>query len=374
MNGLIPPPDPLGIPSLAIIFQALGWLTLTLHIIFMNFVLGGTFIVTLQEWIYGNNPEVAKGNSLLIRIMPVAISLAITMGVAPLLFVQVLYGQFFYSANIMMGGIWLSIIGLVMIAFYALYILIAKRPADQRASWTTKGILLFNLLLFFAIAFLFTNNAVLTENPHYWPDIYSKVKSFVAPDASLLPRYLHNVVGAVGIAGVWMAVVGLYHKTFYPENESMARTMIRSGLIWALITSIVQIVTGGLYLVSLGMDLIKEFMGNGFLFVAWTISVCTAIFAIITLILALLNDNNAKFIWASVGLFFLTLFGMVMGRDLVRILSLNDYFTIQELVVRPSHSSLILFLVTFVLGLVILGYLIRLVWTMPKKEPSDHSY
>ena len=41
MTELIPPADPLGIPTPVIVFQFLALLTFVLHLIFMNYILGG---------------------------------------------------------------------------------------------------------------------------------------------------------------------------------------------------------------------------------------------------------------------------------------------------------------------------------------------
>ena len=48
---------------------------------------------------------------------------SLTTGVAPLLFVQVLYGHFFYTANILLGWRWLAILGVLIVGFYAVYLL-----------------------------------------------------------------------------------------------------------------------------------------------------------------------------------------------------------------------------------------------------------
>lgn len=368
MNNLIPPPDILGIPSPVYIFQFLYWLTLVLHFIFMNFILGGTLIIAHQEILFGKKPSTVKINTIIIKVMPVALSFAVTMGVAPLLFVQVLYGQFFYTANVMMGGYWLSIIGLVMAAFYILYIIVAQKPSHQTATPLTKLLLLINALLFLLVAFIYTNNAILTENPAYWPDIYSKAKSVIAPNASLIPRYIHTIIGSVAIAGIWMAFIGAYQCHFYPENREIALKMKKSGFTWAALATVLQMLSGGLYLYSLGLDKIKLFMGNGYLFVGWTVGVASAVFALIILIFALLHLENAKFLWGTLVLFFVSLFGMVMGRDLLRGISLEQYFTIDKWIVRTSHSSLLLFLVTFVAGLAIVGYLLYMVWNLKREE------
>ncbi len=376
MNELIPPPDPLGIPSPVWIFQFLYILTLVLHIIFMNYILGGTFIVMLNEWFAGKDPKVAKANSILVKVMPFSLSLAITMGVAPLLFVQVMYGQFFYSANIMMGGFWLLLLALVTIAFYMIYVLIAKRSNDQTSnSWTRFGITL-NTLLFFTVAFLWTNNAILTENPKYWPDIYTGARSVIAPDLSLWPRYLHNVIGAVAVAGLWMCCIARFQARHHPENQQTADWMERNGMVWATIATVINTVVGFAYLGVMPLvmeEFMKKFMGNGILFVGWSISIVTAILALVHMILALVKPEKKGFLWGAVGLIVLTLFGMVMGRSLIRYIQLEEYFTVSELTVRPHYGSLILFLVTFLIGLAVLGYLIYMILKIPPKSNDSVS-
>lgn len=371
MNGLIPPPDSLGIPSPPIIFHLLSILTFVLHVIFMNYVLGGSIMAAVHEWLFGNRSHVGQANSLMIRIMPVALSMAITMGVAPLLFVQVIYGQFFYIANILMGAFWLSIIGLVMAAFYMIYILIAKRPVSERASGLTRIGILINALLFLVVAFIYVNNAILTENPQYWADIHSGRRWIVAPDASLWPRYFHFIIGAIAVAGLWCAAIGRYQIRYHEDRAEAGRWMVKTGLHWAVAATTFEILIGVLFLYTLGWDKIKAFMGNGILFVGWSISLVTALIALVCMIMAMMKPENPKLLWGSIGLISATLVGMTMGRLLLRTIFLETFA--QELTVRPSHSSLLLFLITFIAGLAVLAYLIRLTWTLPDRTDASEA-
>lgn len=370
MTELIPPADPLGIPTPVIVFQFLALLTFVLHLIFMNYILGGMLIVTINEWFFGKNPQAGEANALLVRVMPVALSMAITMGVAPLLFVQVLYGNFFYTANIMMGGFWLLIVGLVIVGFYLIYVLIAQRPEGRSATPLTRLVSLVALALFLTVAFLYTNNAVLTENPDYWKAIYTGERFAAAPDPTLWPRYLHNVLGAVAVAGLWCAAIGRYQVVRHPARAEAGRWLVKNGLHWAAMATAFAMILGGIYLYTLGMDRIKAFMGNGILFVGWSISVMTAILSLVCIAMAMMKPDNAKLLWGSIGLSAVTLAGMVMGRELVRMISLQKYYTPQSLAIRPGDTSFYLFLVTFVLGLGVLYYMLRLVWTMPQATPG----
>lgn len=369
MNGLIPPPDSLGLPSPPVLFEILSILTFTLHLSFMNFVLGGMLIVTVHEWFFSRNSTIVQANAILLRLIPVAISLAVTMGVAPLLFVQVLYGNFFYISNIMMGGYWLAIVGLVTLAFYLVYIVIPKQPARSTSTILTKCISLIITLLLLTVALLYTNNAVLTGEPDAWPAIYSGAKSVIAPDPTLFIRYLHNVTGAVAVAGLVCAMVGRYLIRYHGQPNPVASTLIKSGLTWSSIGIVAALLTGTLYALQYGD--IKEFLGNGPLFVGWSVANVTAVGSFFCIIAALNVSNRPELIWSAGGLTFVTLLGMAMGRELIRIISLKPYIDILNLPVRLHNSSLMMFLFVLVIGLVVLFYLFRLVWRLPEKSNEE---
>ena len=54
--------------------------------------------------------------------MPVIVALGVNFGIVPLLFVQVAYYKVFYPATILMAWFWLAIIGLLIPAYYGVYV------------------------------------------------------------------------------------------------------------------------------------------------------------------------------------------------------------------------------------------------------------
>ncbi|MGB6853512.1 MAG: hypothetical protein WBG49_13090, partial [Thermoanaerobaculia bacterium] len=93
--------DPFPIPGPAWLFHVLLVFTFFLHALFMNLTLGGTLIAAFAQVVSGG-----KGNDYrailagrLMAVNSIGISLTITTGIAPLLFVQVLYQQYFYTAT-----------------------------------------------------------------------------------------------------------------------------------------------------------------------------------------------------------------------------------------------------------------------------------
>jgi len=57
------------------------------------------------------------------------------LGVAPLLFLQVLYGRLFFTSSILMAGFWLAVVPLLIVAYYCAYV-VAFRGQRTRVGGT----------------------------------------------------------------------------------------------------------------------------------------------------------------------------------------------------------------------------------------------
>jgi len=114
-KSLIPVPDT--IPAHWIIFESLDILTFMIHILIINVALGGSLIILFSRFKKQDLPlDTSIGGSLVMKI-PSTFALGVTFGIAPLLFVQVLYGNLIYSSSILMGVFWLLIIPFIIIAY-----------------------------------------------------------------------------------------------------------------------------------------------------------------------------------------------------------------------------------------------------------------
>ena len=88
-------------------------LTLVLHAVFMTYVLAGSIYLAWAAAFPGSTKPVRSKTPLagLLRDwMPFALSAAITAGVAPLLFVQIIYRQEFYTSNLLLGWRWMTVV------------------------------------------------------------------------------------------------------------------------------------------------------------------------------------------------------------------------------------------------------------------------
>ena len=110
----LPPRDillPLPLPEWLLV--ALLVFSFLLHILFVNLMLGGALVAFWLEWRGRREPALDALAHEIARTVTVNKSLAVVLGVAPLLSINVLYTVFFYSANALTGRAWISVVPLV---------------------------------------------------------------------------------------------------------------------------------------------------------------------------------------------------------------------------------------------------------------------
>lgn len=342
---LIPVPDAVPVPWGW--FQVLLTVTFVLHVLFMNFMLGGAVIALTATLRGGGRSEVADWLS---GKLPFSVAFAVNAGVAPLLFVQVIYGHFVYSSSVMMAAAWFAIIPLLIIAYYALY---GFRGAQAPGGRTLLIAAATVILLF--IGFLFTNNWTLSITPDRWPAYFSHLGGtyWNLGEPTLWPRYLHMVVGSIAVAGLGVAVFGQVRKDKGGKGATLGRGLIEHGMGWFKWATLAQMALGLWWLFVLRSDVMKLFMGGNLVAtIAFGAGFLLAIGALLT--------GFLKKVWPSVALTVVTLLAMAVMREYVRYGYVREYFTPGQLKVVPDISSLILFLVTFAIGIGCVAYMLKL--------------
>lgn len=172
--------------------------TLVLHVLPMNYVLAGsTYLAVLSfgelcGWVSDIHRPIAEK---LREWMPFALGVTITAGVAPILFVQILYKQAFYTANLLLFNRWMAILPVLIVAFYLLYVQKSTRwhawPRAVRAA-ISCGI----LVCFAFVAWSWTENHLLSlQSQATWSEKYLTGKWFYF-NSELIPRLTVWYVGA----------------------------------------------------------------------------------------------------------------------------------------------------------------------------------
>lgn len=100
--------------------------TWALHAVFVGYVVVGAAYALVQAVRDADDPLAERARDLL----PFMLGCGITAGVAPLLFLQLLYQERFYTANLLLGPRWGAVVPALIAGFYALYL--AKATASLR--------------------------------------------------------------------------------------------------------------------------------------------------------------------------------------------------------------------------------------------------
>lgn len=164
--------NPAGIPTYPIIFIGLGVLTFALHILFVQLMLG-TSVIT----IFGAFKDDTKWRRLaaaMLEISKVSVSVAIVIGVAPLLFVQVVYDPHWYTSNVL-SAVWVIAFIVILIfaywAMYAYYFMNSKQK-DKTKEPKGKVWMLVSLALMLVVGFIMHSLTSQILHPELWKEWY----------------------------------------------------------------------------------------------------------------------------------------------------------------------------------------------------------
>ena len=325
---------------------ALHLLTLTLHLAAMSCLLGGTLIAL---WAGVRKQWPAPDAAGFARVLPAATAATVSLGVAPLLFLQLVYPRQIYAATIVSGWFWLAVIGAVIMAYYALY-----RTSFQahRTGQVSLGLLALAALGLLYTSLVYSSVFALAEQPDLLRALYAKDQSGWVWNPAVGAyglRWLHMVLGALTVGGFFVSVLGR-------KSPAMAATG-RAALVGGMAAAAA---VGFLYLVSL-----DTYLGPYMRTPAMPVLVVALVLALAALYL----HSRKRFGLAGLCLF-LSVFGMVYLRHVLRLVRLRGSFDLAAWRVAPQWSPFLLFLACFILMLVVLVWMARLFF---RPEPEVES-
>lgn len=332
----MPLPDYNFIPAPLWLITILHILTLTLHFAAMNFLVGGIIIVLWGK--FGNRWEHPTVKTF-VKLFPSAMAATVTLGVAPLLFVQLVYHRQMYSASIISGWYWLMIIAAVIFSYYFLYgaAFSKKAGAGRRGPY-----LLLALLGLVYVSIVYSSVFALAEDPDLMKTLYASSQGGLVVNPAVgdyVFRWLHMIFGAVTVGGFFIGLIG--------RDNQQAFSVGKSFYLWGLVAASVA---GLAYLFTLGEDMLDLMRDPAI----WVLTI-----AIVLALGALHFFFKKRFLWSGTMLF-LSLLGMVYTRHALRLIRLSPEFDPSSIPVKPQWSIFIVFLVCFVLALGLLWYMLRL--------------
>lgn len=242
-------PLPLPLPEwLLVIILVLSFLV---HILFVNLMVGGS-LLTLWTQIKGlKNKEYDILAHEIAATITVNKSIAVVMGIAPLLSINVLYTVYFYSANALTGLMWIAVIPLVTVAFLLTYLHKYTWKLLENNKAVHISILAVAVIIFLFIPFIFLTNINLMLFPEKWALVKGFFSAMTLPN--VFPRYFHFIFASLSITGLFLHwYMGRKNYPFETIFPTFTRYELKKkGYSLALVASVIQFLIGPLVLLTL---------------------------------------------------------------------------------------------------------------------------
>jgi hypothetical protein len=260
----------------------------------------------------------------------------VTLGVAPLLFLQLTYYDQVYSASIVSAWLWLFVVVAVMVGYYFLY----------GAAFSVKNrrpavLLTLALAALAYVSFVYSSVFSMAERPDIYRTLYAANQSGTALNPDIGDwgfRWLHMLAGAVTVGAFFVGLLG--------RNDENVYRLGRTFFLWGMAVSVVL---GIAYMMTLGEALVP-FMHS--------IAIWLTLIALVLSLGALHFYFRRKFVPAG-AMLFVSLLGMVVMRHVLRMIVLTGEWNPATIPVSPQWSVFGIFLACFVLAIGLVWYMVR---------------
>lgn len=345
--------DPAGVPFYPIIFQVLYVLTWALHAAFVLLSLG-----SMGLSLYGS----AKGNQdaywsiltpHLIQTGKVSVSILIVLGVAPLLFTQVIYDPNWYVTNTL-SGMWVFIFIYTLIVGYSMYYWYYYANKAQKTGSSLIGFISFGILVFAGI--LMHNFAVTSIMPTEWMNMY-------APNGVVdtsgwtfnidVVRLAFMVSLSIPVVGIFLQNYSRFLSTRKDFDESFIQYSAKLGTNLAVIGLLISAVAFVLWMLQIG-----------YLFHPVSIAIVVGV-----LVLLFMSKVNSNSYYTTLVLVVVALLISTM-REVIRFDIMGNLgYSVYDYPVNLEIPTIVMFLLTFVvMGFTGCGYLLTMAWKVGKNE------
>jgi hypothetical protein len=351
-----PAVDPIPLPAPIWLLKLLHIVTLSLHFVAVQMLLGGLLLAVLLSLFRGSPSSLVAARALA-RQLTVVMTFVINLAVPPLLFSQVLYGRALYTSSVMIGLYWISIIGLLMLTYWLLYRFTARLEAGKAAWWVGLSA----WLLAGSIARLLSSNMTLMLRPEVWSRMYSASSSgayLPTGDPTLTPRWLLMIAGGLFIGGLWLLYLA-GRSTFTVEEKRFlaglgGKVAAGFGIVYLAAGLWAASVQPQIVKVGLATHPLYKYAGSaGYLWLALVV--------VAVLVAAIAGFGKISARWVSMAVVHLAVLieiAFVLYRDGVRDLTLlSKGYNVWDRAVETNWWVVGIFLIIFVGGLAAVGWL-----------------
>jgi hypothetical protein len=354
--------DPAGVPSHPLVFLVLGVLTFALHIAAVQVMLGAATL-TLRG-AFSGSLHWRRLAAAMITTAKIAVSVAIVIGVAPLLFVQVVYDPFWYTSNVLSAWWVIGFIVLLILGYIAMYAFYWKNH-DIVADGGRGGIwMVLSIALLLAVGFIVHSLTNQMLFPEHWMAWYAP-QGVVNPDGHSLhhwhlPRFLFFIAISAPVTGAWLDGYRRYLQGAQEADAAYLGWLRGLAQNLMLIGGVVSVLIGALWMATLP-EKMAWFASS-----VWLLMAVVALAAVVALPLVL-RDRIDTGVWgyAIFGAGAVGLIVVSAAREMLRFVTLlgSHGYDAMDYKINMDWYSTGLFFTTFgVVGGVTLAYLLTVAW------------
>ncbi len=353
--------DPAGVPTHPIVFFIVGIATWALHIAAVAIMLGGATLAILGS--YKNDTNWHRLAHAMVDVSKIAVSVAIVIGVAPLLTTQVIYDPFWYTSNVLSAWWVIAFVGILIVGYWFMYFFYFRNYSGEKtekpkSTWS----LIVSVALLLFVGWIMHVLSVQTLYPEQWQEWYAPNgqldTSGTGMHAYNFWRYAFFISLAAPVIGAWLVA---YRRYFMAREDSD-----QAYLDWAGNLGLKLMNVGGVVTVLLGVAWMLTLPEKtaGFATSIWAFMALAALlgFAAIGIMTRSRMDS-----WGYVPMIAATVAGIViaLSREMLRYVTLNGVhgYNFMDYTINMDWYSTIMFFATFIIvGGLVLGYLLTVAW------------
>ncbi|WP_130537004.1 hypothetical protein [Thiomicrorhabdus indica] len=362
--------NPAGVPTYPVIFIALGVLTFAMHILFVQLMLGTSAVALYAA--YTNNAYWRKLGAAMIDIAKVSVSVAIVIGVAPLLFVQVVYDPHWYTSNVLSADWVIAFIIILIFAYWAMYYFYFQnyKREDKTAEPKSRWSLILSLGLMLLVGFIMHSLTSQILHPELWKEWYMQNGKMDYSGDTLhaynVWRYAFFISMAIPVTGAMLVTYRRFKMVRSDYDQDYLRFAAEVGKKWILVGSVISTVLYFAWMMTL-----PETAGNfGTSF--WGILGGVAVLAYAGWAKVRLNGKSED-MCSYMALPMALVIGLVVAisREILRYDILNGFFSYNFFdykVVMDWYSTGLFFLTFAIVGGAVLAYYLTIAWKAGQTE------
>lgn len=345
--------DPAGVPFYPVVFQALYILTWALHAAFVLLSLGSMGLSLYGTMRQKTDPNWKILTPHLIQTGKISVSILIVLGVAPLLFTQVIYDPNWYVANTL-AGMWVFIFIYSLVVGYVMYYWYYYANKKTEGGGKLIGIISFAILVFAGI--LMHNFAVTSIMPNDWMNMYAP--NGVVDNSGWtfnmdLVRLIFMVSLSIPVVGIFLQNYSRFLSTrkdfsesFVEYTASLGTKLGVTGLIISAVAFVVWMMKAG-YLTHL-------------------LTIATVVGVLVLLYMTWQNSNS----YITTGVLVVVALLISGIRELIRFDLMGALgYSIYDYPVNLEIPSITMFLLTFlIMGGIGVAYLLTMAWKVGKNQ------